>query len=181
MKRICLVVVAVGALGMFAARPLSAQIVRWGPMAGVLMPLGNYGESDKMGFVVGLGVTRWMPVGMVGLRVDGMYGQTPHDGSDGHTNIIGGMMSVVYALAPASAPARPMITGGIGFYNVDFNNPVFGSASDTKIGFGLGAAVAFKLGPSQTRVVLGTRFTSISTTGSSITFLPITIGLSLGR
>jgi hypothetical protein len=41
--------------------------------------------------------------------------------------------------------------------------------------------VAFKLGASSTRVVVGSRFTSVSTTGGSTTFLPITVGLTFGK
>jgi len=183
MKRLGLALVAV-ALCFAAARPAMAQAVgslRWGVNAGVLLPMGTYGDGDKMGFVGGLGATYWLPAGSIGVRGDLSYAQTSHDGGiSGNTKIIGGMASLVYALNPASAPARVMITGGVGMYNVKVD--VGGtSGSETKIGFGGGAAVAFKMGTGSTRLVLGSRFTSVSTSGSSITFLPITVGLSFGK
>jgi hypothetical protein len=98
----------------------------------------------------------------------------------GNSKIIGGMASVVYALNPATAPARILISGGVGMYNVKIDAGGV-SGSETKVGFGGGAAVAFKMGTGSTRLVLGTRFTSVSTSGSSITFLPITVGLTFGK
>lgn len=174
MKRFGLAVLTVACLVLSAARPVSAQGVRWGPMVGVLMPMGDYGDIDKMGWIVGLGVTKWMTGGMLGLRVDGSYSSTSHDGFPGNTKIMGGMASIVYALAPATASARPLLTGGVGLYNVD------AGGSETKIGFGFGAAVAFKVGTGATRLVVGTRFTSVST-NPPLTFLPITVGLSFGK
>ena len=180
MKRLGLALVAV-ALCFAAARPAMAQAVgslRWGVNAGVLLPMGTYGDGDKMGFVGGLGATYWLPAGSIGVRGDLSYAQTSHDGVSGNTKIMGGMASLVYALNPANAPARIMISGGVGMFNVKESVT---SASETKIGFGGGAAVAFKMGTGSTRLVLGTRFTSVSTSGSSITFLPITVGLTFGK
>jgi Outer membrane protein beta-barrel domain len=177
MKRLGLVILAV-ALCAVAARPAMAQGVRYGVSAGVLLPMGNYGDADKMGFVGGAGATYWLAGQPIGIRGDLSYSQTSHDGAAGNTKIIGGMASVVYALNPATAPARILISGGVGLYNVKESVT---SASESKVGFGGGAAVAFKMGTGSTRLVLGTRFTSVSTSGSSISFLPITVGLTFGK
>ncbi len=181
MKRIGLALFAV-ALGVVAARPVMAQgSLRYGVSGGVILPMGDYNTLDKMGFVGGAGATYWLAGQPIGIRGDVSYSQSSHDGTlTGNTKIIGGMASVVYALNPASAPARIMLTGGLGFYNVKID--VSGtSGSESKIGFGAGAAVAFKLGTGSTRLVLGSRFTSVSTSNSSTTFLPITVGLSFGK
>jgi hypothetical protein len=179
MKRIGLVILAV-ALCAVAARPVMAQGLRYGVSAGVLMPMGDYNTADKLGFVGGAGATYWLAGQPIGIRGDLSYSQTSHDGSDGNTKIVGGMASVVYALNPASAPARILLNAGVGMYNVkvDFGGV---SGSESKIGFGGGAAVAFKMGTGSTRLVVGTRFTSVSTSGSSISFLPITVGLTFGK
>jgi outer membrane protein with beta-barrel domain len=179
MKRLGLVMVAV-ALCAVAARPAMAQGVRYGISAGVLLPMGDYNTADKMGFVGGAGATYWLAGQPIGIRGDLSYSQTSHDGAAGKTKIIGGMASVVYALNPATAPARILISGGVGMYNVKVDAGGL-SGSETKVGFGGGAAVAFKMGTGSTRLVLGTRFTSVSTSGSSITFLPITVGLTFGK
>jgi outer membrane protein with beta-barrel domain len=183
MKRFGLVMLVM-ALCVVAARPAMAQGVRYGVSAGVIMPMGDYNTADKLGFVGGAGATYWLAGQPIGIRGDLSYSQSSHDAStglNGHTKIMGGMASVVYALNPASAPARIMLTAGLGFYNVKFDDATIGSTSESKIGFGGGAAVAFKLGTGSTRLVVGTRYTSVSTTGSSTTFLPITVGLTFGK
>lgn len=181
MKRLGLVILA-AALCVVAARPVMAQgSLRYGVNAGLLMPMGDYNTADKPGWVAGAGATYWLP-GNVGIRVDASYSQTKHDlGISGDSKIFGGMASVVYALMPASAHARPFITGGLGLYNVKVQAGTSPSQSQSKVGFGGGAGVMFKLGPSSTRLVVATRFTSVSTTGKSTTFLPITVGLTFGK
>jgi len=180
MKRLGLVVLAM-ALCMVATRPAMAQgTLRYGVNAGLLMPVSDYNTLDKMGWVAGAGATYWLP-GNVGIRGDLSYSSTAHKGTGatGSTKLIGGMASVVYALMPASAPARLMITGGVGYYNIDLGS---GIAKQSKIGFGGGAAVAFKMGTSSTRFVVATRYTSVSTDGTSrLNFLPITVGLTFGK
>jgi hypothetical protein len=180
MKRLGLALLAV-ALWVVAARPAMAQgTLRYGLSAGLLMPTGTYNTRDKMGWIAGAGATYWLP-GNVGIRGDLSYSQTSRNGATtGNTKIFGGMASVVYALNPASAPARFMLTGGVGLYNVKSTVGSV-SGSQSKVGFGGGAAVAFKMGASSTRLVIASRFTSVSTTGSSLTFLPITVGLTFGK
>jgi hypothetical protein len=183
MKRFGLVMLA-AALCVVAARPVMAQGVRYGVSAGLLMPMGDYNTLDKLGFVGGVGATYWLAGQPIGIRGDLSYSQTSHDEAvsvAGHTKIIGGMASVVYALNPASAPARILLNAGLGFYNVKIDATGGSSASESKIGFGGGAAVAFKMGTGGTRLVVGTRFTSVSTSGSSLSFLPITVGLTFGK
>ena len=181
MKRTLLAVITVGTLAMAAAPTLSAQGIRWGVNAGVLMPMGDYNTADKPGWIVGGGATNWLPGGMLGIRGDVSYGQTKHDSAGGSTKIVGGMASLVYGLGSISAPARPFVTGGVGVYNVKIDVTGLGSGSETKIGFGMGAGVMFKLGTGGMRGVIATRFTSVSTSGSSTTFLPITVGLTFGK
>jgi len=180
MKRISSVVLAAAVLCVAVAPSVRAQgSLRYGFNVGLLMPTGNYNTIDKMGWIANAGATYWLP-GNIGVRVDGSYSQTSHKdqlGSPvpGSTKIAGGMASLVYALMPASAPARVFVTAGIGLFNVKSDTSV------TKVGFGGGAGVALKLGPSPMRLVLASRFTSISQSGSSLAFLPITVGLSFGK
>jgi len=125
MKRFGLVMLAV-ALCVVAARPAMAQGVRYGVSAGVLLPMGTYNDGDKMGFVGGVGATYWLAGQPIGIRGDLSYSQTSHDEAvsvAGHTKIMGGMASVVYALNPASAPARILLNAGLGFYNVTSTRP----------------------------------------------------------
>src|SRR6266516_1730909 len=158
MKRLGLAILAV-ALCMVATRPAMAQgTLRYGIQAGLLMPMGDYNTADKPGWVAGAGATYWLPgTGNIGVRADASYSQTSHDFNvSGNTKIFGAMASFVYELMPASAPARLILNAGVGLYNV-------------------------KLGTGTTRLVVASRFTSVSTSTSSTTFLPITVGLSFGK
>lgn len=174
MKRTLLALLAVGCLTLVAAPQVSAQGLRWGVNLGMLMPLGDYNTFDKPGWIVGGGATYWLTGGSLGVRGDVSYGTTKHD-AGGDTKIVGGMASLVYGLGSSTASARPFVTGGLGMYNVDG-----GGGSETKISFGVGAGVTFKLGTGGMRGVIATRFTSVST-DPSLTFLPITVGLTFGK
>jgi opacity protein-like surface antigen len=183
MKRMLLAVLAVGCLTVLAAAPVSAQGLRWGVNGGLLMPMGDYNDLDKPGWIVGGGATYWLTGGQIGVRGDFSYGQTKHDGGfTGDTKIAGGMASLVYGFGPSTAAARPFVTGGLGFYNVKFEFTGAGasSTSETKVAFGLGAGVRFKLGTGGTGVTVATRFTSVSL-DPSVTFLPITVGVNFGK
>jgi len=181
MKRITFAVLAAAGLCVAIAAPASAQGLRYGVSAGVLMPMGDYNTFDKPGWVAGAGVTKWLTGNSIGIRFDGSYSQTSHDAVDGHSKIAGGMASVVYGLIPATASARPFITGGVGYYNVKVDDGAGTSASESKVGFGLGAGISLKMGTGSTRLIVATRYTSVSTSGSSTTFLPLTVGLSFGK
>jgi hypothetical protein len=176
MKRVALSLVAL--ISIAGAGSLSAQGVRFGIGGGLLIPMGTYKDGDKMGWLVGGDATYWMMNAPVGIRADVQYSQTSEkSGIPAHTTkIIGGLAEVVYAFGLKAAPVRPYILGGVGFYNV--KQTVSGiSGSTSKIGFGGGAGLAFKLGTGGTRFFVEGKFVSVATTGSSTTFLPIRVGL----
>jgi opacity protein-like surface antigen len=178
MKRFGLVLLAVMAL-VVAARPASAQSIRWGLGAGLLMPMGNYADADKMGYTAGLGGTYYLPGG-VGIRADVSYGTSSEKSgvADHTTKIMGGMASVVYAFGAAGP--KPYVMGGLGLSNVKFSAGGT-DQSETKVSFGFGAGVAFPLGTGGNRLFAETRYTSVSTSGSSVTFLPLVVGISFGK
>ena len=148
MKRISLVLAAAG-LCVAAAAPASAQApapggLRYGIHAGALMPMGTYADFDKLGWVAVANGTYWLTGNSIGIQVDASYSQTAHDGFPGNSKIMGGLASLVYGLMPASAPARPFITGGVGYYNLKDDDGSGSSTSVSKEGFANGAGVAVK-------------------------------------
>jgi len=183
MKRLSSVVLAAAALCLVASSAKAQGTLRYGFNGGLLLPTGNYKSGDKLGWVGGVGATYWLP-GNFGVRGELSYSQTSHDsaatGFGGHTKMIGGMASAVYALNPASAPARIILSAGLGFYNVKIDANGVSAPSSTKVGFGGGAAVAFKLGTGSTRLVVASRYQTVSTS-PSLNFIPITVGLSFGQ
>jgi len=167
------------ALGLVAAPALRAQAqptegIRFGLGVGATMPMGDYNTVDKMGYNL-LGVLQ-MPIASspVHLRVDVMYSQTSHDAVSGNTTLFGSTVDALYHLGDRAASARPYILGGLGLYNVDGLGP-----SEAKLAFGFGGGVLFGLGG--LHAFAEARYMSIQTSGSSLNFVPITVGLMFGR
>jgi len=180
MKRFGLVLLAVLALCVVAVHPATAQSIRWGVGAGLLLPMGDYKTIDKVGFTGGVGGTYNLPGG-VGIRVDATYGTTSEkSGVTAHTTkIAGAMASLVYAFG--NVGPKPYVMGGLGLSNAKISGSGIPSASETKVAFGFGAGVSLPMGAGGSRLFAETRYTSISTSGSSLRFLPIVVGISFGK
>jgi len=167
-------------LGLCATTAVHAQQrqptegTRFGLGVGATMPMGTYGDVDKMGVNL-LGVVQFSlaETTPIHLRIDGIYSSTSHDGVSGSTSILGGNVSALYHFAAPRATARPYILGGLGLYNV----AAFGTSA-TKIGFGFGGGVLFGLGGFH--AFAEARYLSVQASGSSLTFVPLTVGLMFG-
>ena len=160
-----------------AAMPVQAQVT-FGVAGGLLMPTGDYGTVDKMGFIGGVGVR--IPVGTapVAVRLEGTYSQTSHDGIDGKTKIMGGMASLVYAFQAGGA-VTPYVLAGVGFYNVKVTVPSFQvDTSVSKVGFGGGAGLRFPMGSAS--LFVEARYINVATSGGATTFFPFIAGVSFG-
>src|SRR2546427_13265985 len=105
--------------GIAAAQTPSA---RFGLGGGVIIPVGNYKDADKIGWH-GLGMAQFgLPGSPVDIRVDALYGQTTHKDIgttpvSGNTKLYGGLASVVYNIGP-KLMARPYILGGVAAHHV---------------------------------------------------------------
>ena len=147
--------------------------IRFGLAVGATMPLGDYGTADKLGLNV-MGVLQVPLSGSpLHLRIDALYSSTAHDAGSGSTSILGGNVGVLYHFAAPAATARPYVLGGLGLYNIS----AFGSSA-TKIGFGFGGGVLFGLGGFN--AFAEARYISVQASGSSLTFVPISVGLMFG-
>jgi len=163
------------ALALCATPALRAQRqptegIRFGFGAGPTLPIGNFADVDKMGYHI-LGALQ-LPISgsPVHLRVDVLYGQTSHDVGSGNTTLFGATVDALYHLGDRAASARPYILGGLGLYNVDA-----GGATQSKIAYGFGGGLLFGL--SGLNAFVEARYMSVQTSGSSLTFVPITVGL----
>ena len=180
MKRMLFAVLAVGCLTILAAATAPAQAIRWGVGAGVLLPMGEYGDFDKMGFTGGVGGSSQLRGGLA-IRADVSYGRTNEKsgGTPHTTTLLGGMASLVYSFG-ASAGARPYLMGGVGMYNVKVDAGGL-SSSETKAAFGFGGGVSLPMGTGGSRLFAETRYTGVSTRGFSTAFLPVIVGISFGQ
>jgi hypothetical protein len=169
------------ALGLFAAPALHAQAqptegIRFGVGGGLILPMGNYGDFDKAGWHV-LGLIQ-VPISNspIHFRADAMYGQTSHKSGfgSGSTTLTGATADLLYHLGNRAAQVRPYVLGGLGFYNVDV-----GGTSQSKLAFGAGGGILFGVGTMH--AFLEGRYMSVQTSGSSINFLPISLGVMFGQ
>jgi hypothetical protein len=176
-----LAVLAVGCLMVVAAPTASAQI-RWGVGAGLVMPMGDYGDADKLGFTGGVGGTYWMTGGQLGIRGELSFSSTSEkSGIPPHkTRFIGGMASVVYGLGAAAASARPYVLGGLGLYSAKIDITGGPSGSETKLAFGGGLGVSFKMGTGGSRIFAEARYMNV-TTDPALAYIPIIVGISFGQ
>ncbi len=166
------------ALVLFAGAALPAQAqVRFGVGAGLLMPMGDYGTADKMGFTAGAGVVVPLGTAPVAVRIEGTFSSTSHDGIGGKSKILGGMASLVYSFTGAGS-VTPYVLGGLGYYSVKVDVTGLGSFDDSAIGFGGGGGLRFPMGSAS--LFAEARYMNISTTGGSTTFMPIIVGVSFG-
>src|SRR3989449_9654045 len=119
MNRVLQVALAVtpGSLGGVAAA--AAQGARFGVGGGLLSPMGDYKDLDKTGWHGLVRLALSIPMPPVGIRVDGLYGQTSHkapfDG-DGNSKGIGGLVSLAWSI-PVPAPiVKPYVLAGRGLF-----------------------------------------------------------------
>jgi hypothetical protein len=164
-------------LGLCATPALQAQHaqptegISFGLGGGLTLPTGDYATFDKTGWHL-LGLIQ-LPIAQspIHLRFDVLYGSTSHKGGGGSTKLTGATADLLYHLGERASSVRPYVLGGLGFYNVS------DGSSASKFAFGLGGGILFGLGGSH--AFLEGRYMSVQTSGSSLTFFPITLGVML--
>jgi hypothetical protein len=145
--------------------------ISFGLGGGLTLPTGDYGTFDKAGWHL-LGLIQ-LPISNspIHLRFDALYGSTSHKGGGGSTTLTGATADLLYHIGERASSVRPYVLGGLGIYNVS------DGSSATKFAYGLGGGILFGLGGSH--AFLEGRYMSVQTSGSSLTFFPITLGLML--
>lgn len=183
MMRICRFVVGALLLGTSGA---GGQSVRYGLGAGLLLPIVDYNDIDKVGWVVGADITYWLPSTHVGIRAEGSFSQTRQRAgacclADHTTQLAGGMADLVYAFGARALRVRPYLFAGLGVYNLRLSAPGFVPSSDARVGFGGGAGIAYRAGSGSTRVFLESKATSLTLNGAQFASIVVRVGLRFGR
>jgi hypothetical protein len=154
--------------------------------AGFSVPTGDAGDGWNVGFhgQVGFGIAagpRIEIIPTVGYHTFALDKQG--------TTVSGGGLSVLMfggdckiSFVDARQKTAPYILGGLGVGNAkisDVTIPGYGTLSgdsETKVYFNFGAGVDIGTASSTAFFVQG-RFVSVSTSGSAITYIPLTVGL----
>src|SRR2546426_805788 len=178
MNRVLQVMLAVTVVSVATVAAVAAQTASFGVGGGLIAPLSNYKDGDKAGWHVAANVEFAIPLSPVGVRVDGLYGQTSHKADDGKTKLIGGLVSVVWKI-PVPAPlVKPYVVAGGGVYNHKVTVPSLGTdSSESKFAYGVGAGVNVGVGPAH--FFAEARYVSVRTDPHT-TFTPLTVGVTFG-
>ncbi len=179
MKRILSVVAAASVALAISATAASAQ-VSVGVGGGLTVPTGDFKTVFKTGWNAMANVGYDLPSGL-GVRGDFYYGE--HKTKSGVTpsgkfKLAGGFGNLLYSFKTPGT-VHPYIMGTIGFMNAKADAGSSGSASETKVAFGGGAGIKFKVGSDASLFAEG-RYISVSTSGSKTNFIPISVGVSFG-
>jgi hypothetical protein len=171
MKR-CLSVVAL-ALALSAA-PATAQI-GFVVGGGATIPMGDFGDVAKTGWMGLAGVRLSLPLMPVSFRAEGLYGQNTADLiANAKTTLYGGMANVMLSIGPPLVPVKPYIIAGAGALNAKVDPGTGTSTSEWKPVFGGGLGINVSL------MVVGlfveARYLRRDDTG----FVPIMAGIRLG-
>jgi hypothetical protein len=162
-----------------AAGTASAQVatilkpVQVGVAVGGAFPLSDFGKSFNTGFnVTGMmGIN--VPLLPVGFRIEAAYNQFGAKGTSNVNAKIAGVSGNVVFSIPGAVIVSPYLIGGLGYYRV--SSSATGSVASNNFGFNAGAGIKIPL------VVFATfveaRYTRVSETGGSTSFVPVTVGV----
>lgn len=157
-----------------AAEAQMESASRFGINAGIASPMGDFGDAAELGFIVG---GHWM-TGLgekLKLRVNvDLSRYSLPDGIDGSWMLIGGMANIIFPIATESG-FKPYVLGGLGMTNAKIDIDGFGNSSSTELAFNGGVGFDFMMGSRGWFTEI--KFVSVQTDGSSLTYLPIVLGL----
>ena len=150
--------------------------------AGLAVPSGSFASVDKPGWL--LLVTAGARIKSADVAIDGLYGQTGHDGGvEGTSTLAGAIANVTLRLGSDARRFQPFVLGGVGAVRVNIDVPGFGSAAATKLAYDFGAGVWVGSASSGRRWFVVARYISVKTAPQGTAFIPVTAGVifPLGR
>ena len=174
MKRIVSVALAAGVALAVTTAAAQAQI-SIGVGGGIAIPTGTLKDGVKTGWNALANVGYDLPSGL-GVRGDFYYAQHKFKVGSDKFKFAGGLGNLLYNFK-SPGTVHPYILGSVGFMNAKADVP--GGASETKIAFGGGAGIKFKIGSDANLFAEG-RYITVNTSGDNANFIPITVGVSFG-
>src|SRR5713101_5643621 len=157
MKRVLQSVITVLVASLACVATVAAQGVRFGLGGGLLAPMSDYKNVDKVGWHATLNANFAIPMSPVGIA------------------------NLVYKI-PVPAPiVKPYLLAGGGVYNVKIKATQGSTTidtSETKFTWDFGGGATFGAGPASFFAEI--RYVSIQESGGSTKFVPITVGVMFG-
>jgi outer membrane protein with beta-barrel domain len=144
---------------------------------GLAIPVGNYGDEAKTGWLANLIGGFTTKGGIFGGRADLMWAQNGIVNAAGHERLLG--LNADLVLTPGHRPANfhPYFLAGVGVFNARQSTTGV-TGSETKLAINTGVGVQIHTGH-RTDVFLEGRFISIRA-NSALNLIPITLGLRWG-
>ena len=150
MKRIVKSVVVLGVVSLASVATLRAQAPGRASFhigGGIVLPVGDFGDSHKTGFQAIGGVSFGLAGLPFSLRVDGMYGQNSVDGVSGvKTSYFGGMAGAQFNLGSGPSPLKPYILAQAGMVSSKASGGGLSSNSESDFALAGGGGLQFNLG-----------------------------------
>ena len=188
MKRLALSILGSGILLLGTAVSAAAQTKAvkrdvstrgyFGVGGGLAVPVGDYGDIAKTGFVANAIGGFTTKGGIWGARADIMWAQNSLKAEDGHERLLGLNLDAVITPGHRPANAHPYFLAGLGVYNGKDTNPAV-SGSSTKLAINAGAGLQVHTGH-RTDVFIEGRFITVRTSGTALNFIPIVLGIRWG-
>jgi opacity protein-like surface antigen len=171
--------------------------LRFGVMGGADFPVQDRARVFDTGWNAGALLAFNFGDSPFGIRVDGAYNEIHAKAGlegfvgTGKARIISGTADMV--VGPRHGAVQPYFIGGVGVYDLRFSGQEINSGnvfadSTTRFGWNAGLGFAFALAPSDVRVFVEGRYTSVSTDGNRFsdsvhtggrrfTFVPVNMGV----
>jgi hypothetical protein len=171
---------AIAAIALVAAPRVShAQLglvkpFQLGVAGGGSLPMSDLSNTTKTGYngTVALGIN--LPFIPVGLRVDGAYNAFSEKAAGGaKLHVMSATGNIVWKLP--SIGVSPYLIGGAGLYMPVVTAPGATSVTEHKFGWNAGAGINLPL--TVFKAFVEARYNRISVNGSSIEFVPVTVGI----
>lgn len=179
MRRLALTCAVVAAAAM--ASPLSAQVrtTSFGLSGGLSLPMGELADGAETGYnVTGSLYIRPARFANLGFRGDIAWDRFGiQDAEDSSIRSLGFVFNGIYNL-PVGSAVQPYLMAGIGFYSTKSSTTVGAaqfSASDSNLGYDVGAGLAFQLSGFST--FLEAKYVNVMTEPDGTSYAPITFGI----
>jgi len=169
---------AIAAIALVAAPRVShAQLgaikpFQLGVAGGVAQPMSDLSNAAKLGYnaTAALGIN--LPFIPVGLRIDGAYNSFGEKITGaGKLHAISATGNLVWRLPVPGV--SPYVIGGAGLYMV--GSDATGATNENHLGWNAGAGINLPLG--FLKAFAEARYNRVSTSGTSMEFVPVTVGI----